>query len=132
MLDTQSQSASIKEVDRPVVLSVEHVGKYFKLPTEQASGLKQAFINWTRGIKGYKEQHVLRDINFEVHQGDFFGIVGRNGSGKSTLLKLISGIYVPDSGTAGTSGFCEVIFADSGISASGIAFISWKFSGRIG
>ena len=98
MLNTQSQSASIKEVDRPVVLSVEHVGKYFKLPTEQASGLKQAFINWTRGIKGYKEQHVLRDINFEVHQGDFFGIVGRNGSGKSTLLKLISGIYVPDSG----------------------------------
>ena len=92
MLDTQSQSASIKEVNRPVVLSVEHVGKYFKLPTEQASGLKQAFINWTRGIKGYKEQHVLRDINFEVHQGDFFGIVGRNGSGKSTLLKLISGI----------------------------------------
>lgn len=98
MFDTQSQSASIKEVNRPVVLSVEHVGKYFKLPTEQASGLKQAFINWTRGIKGYKEQHVLRDINFEVHQGDFFGIVGRNGSGKSTLLKLISGIYVPDSG----------------------------------
>ena len=43
MLNTQSQSASIKEVDRPVVLSVEHVGKYFKLPTEQASGLKQAF-----------------------------------------------------------------------------------------
>ena len=42
MLDTQSQSASIKEVNRPVVLSVEHVGKYFKLPTEQASGLKQA------------------------------------------------------------------------------------------
>ena len=41
---------------------------------------------------------MLRDINFEVHQGDFFGIVGRNGSGKSTLLKLISGIYVPDSG----------------------------------
>lgn len=87
-----------KEELQPVVLSVEHVGKYFKLPTEQASGLKQAFINWTRGIKGYKEQHVLRDINFEVRKGDFFGIVGRNGSGKSTLLKLISGIYVPDSG----------------------------------
>ena len=84
--------------DRPVVLSVNHVGKYFRLPTEQATGLKMLFINWTKGIKGYKEQHVLRDISFEVHQGDFFGIVGRNGSGKSTLLKLISGIYVPDSG----------------------------------
>lgn len=81
-----------------VVLSVDHVGKHFRLPTEQATGLKMAFINWTKGIKGYVEQHVLRDINFEVHQGDFFGVVGRNGSGKSTLLKLISGIYVPDSG----------------------------------
>lgn len=93
-----------KEELQPVVLSVEHVSKYFKLPTEQASGLKQAFINWTRGIKGYKEQHVLRDINFEVRKGDFFGIVGRNGSGKSTLLKLISGIYVPDSGRIRVNG----------------------------
>ena len=67
--------------NRPVVLKVEHVAKSFRLPTEQASGLKMAFLNWTRGIKGYTEQQVLRDINFEVHQGDFFGIVGRNGRG---------------------------------------------------
>lgn len=89
---------------RPVVLSVEHVAKSFKLPTEQASGLKQAFLNWTKGIKGYTEQHVLRDINFEVRQGDFFGIVGRNGSGKSTLLKIISGIYVPEKGRVTVNG----------------------------
>lgn len=75
--------------ERPVVLKVDHVAKMFRLPTEQATGLKMAFLNWTKGIKGYTEQHVLRDINFEVHQGDFFGIVGRNGSGKSTLLKII-------------------------------------------
>ena len=74
--------------ERPVVLKVDHVAKSFRLPTEQATGLKMAFLNWTKGIKGYTEQHVLRDINFEVHQGDFFGIVGRNGSGKSTLLKI--------------------------------------------
>ncbi|MFT8704630.1 ABC transporter ATP-binding protein [Bifidobacterium aquikefiricola] len=84
--------------DAPVVLTVSHVGKVFKLPTEQATGLKQVVINWTRGIKGFTEQRVLKDISFEVHQGDFFGIVGRNGSGKSTLLKLISGIYSPDEG----------------------------------
>lgn len=88
----------------PVVLSVEHVDKVFRLPTEQATGLKQAFINWTRGIKGYKEQHVLKDISFEVHRGDFFGIVGRNGSGKSTLLKLISGIYYPEHGKISYTG----------------------------
>ncbi|WP_018142537.1 ABC transporter ATP-binding protein [Alloscardovia criceti] len=90
--------------NQPVVLKAEHVSKYFKLPTEQANGLKQAFINWTRGIKGYKRQDVLKDINFEVHQGEFFGIVGRNGGGKSTLLKLISQIYYPENGSIEVSG----------------------------
>ena len=104
MTDYSSTVETTNESNSPVVLSVNHVGKYFKLPTEQATGLKQLVINWAKGIKGYKEQHVLRDINFEVRQGDFFGIVGRNGSGKSTLLKLISGIYVPDSGTIQVNG----------------------------
>ena len=92
-----SEEKSVKKIDyskNPVVLSASHVSKCFKLPTEQATGLKQAFINWTRGIKGYKKQQVLKDISFEVHQGEFFGIVGRNGGGKSTLLKLISQILL--------------------------------------
>ncbi|MBT1178848.1 ABC transporter ATP-binding protein [Bifidobacterium vespertilionis] len=97
-------AAPAKRDDRPVVLKVEHVAKYFRLPTEQANGLKMAFINWTRGIKGYTEQRVLRDINFEVKQGDFFGIVGRNGSGKSTLLKIISQIYKPEKGKVTVKG----------------------------
>lgn len=87
-----------------VVLKVDHVSKSFKLPTEQSSGIKQAFINWTKGIKGYRMQHVLRDISFEVERGDFLGIVGRNGSGKSTLLKLISGIYKPNKGNIAVNG----------------------------
>lgn len=98
-MHTQGIDKQVSELTEPeVALSVEHVSKSFRLPTEQATGFKQAFINWTKGIKGYKEQKVLKDISFEVHKGDFFGIVGRNGSGKSTLLKLISGIYVPDEG----------------------------------
>lgn len=90
--------------DSPIVLKVNHVAKSFRLPTEQATGLKMAFLNWTKGIKGYTEQKVLRDIDFEVHRGDFFGIVGRNGSGKSTLLKIISQIYVPDQGSVDVRG----------------------------
>lgn len=85
-------------------LEVKNVSKSFRLPTEQASGIKQAVINRARGIKGYKEQHVLKDISFKVEKGDFFGIVGRNGSGKSTLLKLISQIYTPDSGSIKVNG----------------------------
>jgi ABC-2 type transport system ATP-binding protein len=87
-----------------IAVEVKHVSKSFKLPTEQSNGIKQAFINWTRGIKGYKKQEVLKDISFKVEKGDFFGIVGRNGSGKSTLLKLISQIYEPDSGKIKVNG----------------------------
>ena len=85
-------------------LEVKHVSKSFRLPTEQANGIKQAFVNWTKGIKGYKEQHVLKDISFKVEKGDFSGIVGRNGSGKSTLLKIISQIYTPEKGTVKVNG----------------------------
>lgn len=94
----REKSISKKTKPSDIALKVEHVSKIFRLPTEQASGIKQAFINRMRGIKGYTEQQVLKDISFEVKKGDFFGVVGRNGSGKSTLLKLISQIYTPDSG----------------------------------
>lgn len=94
----------MSESNDNIALSVKNVSKSFKLPTEQASGIKQAFINWAKGVKGFKRQHVLNNISFDVEKGDFFGIVGRNGSGKSTLLKLISGIYVPDKGKIQVNG----------------------------
>ena len=81
-----------------IAVKVDHVSKYFKLPTEASQSLRTTLVNRFKGIKGYTEQHVLKDISFEVEKGDFYGIVGRNGSGKSTLLKIISEIYVPEKG----------------------------------
>lgn len=89
---------------KETAISVKNLKKSFRLPTESTSSLKRTIVNYFKGIKGYKEQQVLRNISFDVYQGDFFGIVGRNGSGKSTLLKLISQIYVPDSGTIKVNG----------------------------
>ena len=90
--------------DKQIVVKVDHVSKYFKLPTEATNSLRTAMVNRFKGIKGYKEQHVLKDISFEVEKGDFFGILGRNGSGKSTLLKIISEIYVPEKGSVTIDG----------------------------
>ncbi len=90
--------------DKQIAVKVDHVSKYFKLPTEATNSLRNALVNRFKGIKGYKEQHVLKDISFEVEKGDFFGILGRNGSGKSTLLKIISEIYVPEKGSVTIDG----------------------------
>jgi len=89
------------EIENPnseIAISVKNLHKNFKLPTEQAFGLKQAIFNRLRGIKGYKEQKVLKGLDFEIKKGEFIGIVGRNGSGKSTLLKILAGIYYPEQG----------------------------------
>ena len=84
--------------DGELAISVRNLHKSFKLPTEQSFGLKQAIFNRLRGIKGYREQKVLKGLNFDIKKGDFLGIVGRNGSGKSTLLKILAGIYYPEKG----------------------------------
>ena len=93
-----------KMIENNKAVTVAHVSKTFRLPTESTDSLRTSMVNYFRGIKGYKEQHILKDISFEVEKGDFFGIVGRNGSGKSTLLKIISQIYTPEKGSVTVNG----------------------------
>lgn len=89
---------------KEVAVKIKNVSKSFRLPTENTNSLKRTVVNFFKGIKGYREQEVLRDISFDVYKGDFFGVVGRNGSGKSTLLKIISQIYFPEQGSVEIDG----------------------------
>lgn len=89
-----------------VAIRVNSVSKNFILPHQRANSVKSIFINPLRRRKGVRNevQHALRDVSFEIKEGDFFGIVGRNGSGKSTMLKMLAGIYQPTKGTIETKG----------------------------
>ena len=64
-----------------IAVKVDHVSKFFRLPTEATQSLRTSLINRFKGIKGYKEQHVLKDISFEVEKGDFYGIVSVEAGG---------------------------------------------------
>lgn len=88
-------------------ITVSNVSKDFKLPHKRKNSIKSLFTGMFEkggGVKSYESQHALKNISFNVEQGEFFGIVGRNGSGKSTLLKLLAGIYQPTNGTISVEG----------------------------
>jgi ABC-type polysaccharide/polyol phosphate transport system ATPase subunit len=86
----------------PVVIEARGIDKTFRLPVNKVSSLKEQVTTFARS--DYKELRALRDVSFDVHRGEFFGIVGRNGSGKSTLLKVLASIYGADAGTVRMAG----------------------------
>jgi lipopolysaccharide transport system ATP-binding protein len=49
------------------------------------------------------ERWALKDVSFQVSEGETFGIVGRNGSGKSTILRLLAGVTIPTTGSVSVS-----------------------------
>ncbi len=62
-------------------------------------------LRWIFTRKGFtKERNVLKNISFEVNDGEVVGLIGVNGAGKSTLMKLIAGITFPGSGNIETNG----------------------------
>jgi len=87
------------------IISIRNLSKDFKLPHQKMNSVKNAFTNaFSLGNRTFEVQHALKDIDFEIKKGDFFGIVGRNGSGKSTLLKILAGIYQPTKGSISVKG----------------------------
>ncbi|WP_346983878.1 ABC transporter ATP-binding protein [Chryseobacterium sp. POE27] len=77
---------------------------WHKMRGKEDPYLKIGEVN-DRTIKGESEYvWSLRDINFEIEQGDAVGIIGRNGAGKSTLLKLLSKVTKPTTGKIYTRG----------------------------
>lgn len=100
-----------------VVIKVENLSKYYRLGVIGGGTLREDLSRWWALRRGMpdpllrigEEDHgnrkggqiwALRDINFQVSEGEILGLIGGNGAGKSTLLKILSRITSPTSGDA--------------------------------
>jgi ABC-type polysaccharide/polyol phosphate transport system ATPase subunit len=86
-----------------VVIEAHGLWKTFRIPERRLDSLRERATHPFARVE-YREHHALRDVSFDVRQGEFFGIVGRNGSGKSSLLKILASIYRADGGRARVAG----------------------------
>jgi len=82
----------------PVVIEVRDLEKTFVIPERRVDSLKERIVRPSAGAAS-RTLKAIDDVSFDIHRGEFFGIVGRNGSGKSTLLKVLASIYRADAGT---------------------------------
>lgn len=79
-----------------LAIRADGLSKCYALYDHPADRLKQMLLRGRRQY--YREFWALRDINFDIMQGEVVGIIGRNGSGKSTLLQLVCGTLAPTVG----------------------------------
>lgn len=95
---------SIEELpEREELLEREEFSKKEQIPEgnrfpEQRKENGEAFVEFRDVTFGYDERKILKQLSFQVKQGERVTLMGRTGAGKSTILKLLLGLYEPQEG----------------------------------
>ena len=71
-------------------IEIKNLSKMYRLYNKPSDRLKDSLGFGKK--KRYREHYALRDVSFDVREGECVGIIGTNGSGKSTILKIITGV----------------------------------------
>ena len=86
-------------------IKVENLSKLYHIGDSEPDSVRDAIAGiFRRKRNAATELWALKDVSFEVQQGETLGIIGRNGAGKSTLLKILSRITKPTGGSAEIQG----------------------------
>jgi lipopolysaccharide transport system ATP-binding protein len=110
-------------MNKEVILKAEGVSKQYRLGSVGTGTISHDFNRWLAKVRGKEDPYLkigeenirnekgssdyvwaLKDINFDVYQGEVLGIIGKNGAGKSTLLKILSRVTAPTTGIIKTKG----------------------------